>query len=118
MRPDDARRILTEEEPERPDASARAARPTLNARKPLLWIAALICLALLAATGAERWTLLREQQTIAQTRIENTRIQRDMEQTRQAVSQAQTPGAIEREARNLGYIRPGDTPVIIAQPHP
>jgi cell division protein FtsB len=110
-----------EEEPERPDGSPRApltSEATLYARKPLLWIAALICLALLAATGAERWTLWNEEQAVAQTRMENARLQLDIDQTRQAVSQAQTPDAIERAARGLGYIRPGDTPVIIAQPQP
>ncbi len=116
MRPVDTRRILTEEEPGRPDAPPYA--PPRNARKPLLWIAALICLALLAATGGETWTLWQEQQAIAQTRSDNQRIQRDMQQTRQAIGQAQSPSVIEREARNLGYIRPGDIPVIIAQPHP
>jgi hypothetical protein len=34
------------------------------------------------------------------------------------VDQAQSPDVIEREARNLGYIYPGETPVIIAQPQP
>ncbi|HZC06432.1 MAG TPA: septum formation initiator family protein [Ktedonobacterales bacterium] len=116
MRPEDTRRILAEEETERPDRPPYA-QPR-NARKPLLWVAALICLALLAATGGETWTLWQEQQTVAQTRSENQRIERDIEQTRQAARQAQTPSVIEREARNLGYIRPGDTPVIIAQPHP
>jgi hypothetical protein len=34
------------------------------------------------------------------------------------VNQAQSPDVIEREARNLGYIQPGDTPVVIARPQP
>jgi cell division protein FtsB len=55
---------------------------------------------------------------VAQARGENQRIERDIQQTRQAVNEAQAPGVIEREARNLGYIRPGETPVIIAQPRP
>ena len=121
MRADDARRILNTEEPERPDSppDPPLAAPTrLNVRKPMLWIAALICLALLVATGAEQWTLWQEQQAVEQTRVENMRLQLDIDQTRQAVAQAQTPDAIERAARNLGYIFPGDTPVIVAQPHP
>ena len=85
-------------------------------RKPLVWLATLICLALLAATGGETWSLWQTQQAVMQTRGENQRIERDIQQTRQAVDQAQSPGVIEREARNLGYIEPGDTPVIIAQP--
>ena len=121
MRADDARRILRAEEPERPDSPpypSLAAPARLNVRKPMLWIAALICLTLLIATGAEQWTLWREQQAVGQARIENMRLQLDIDQTRQAVAQAQTPDAIERAARNLGYIFPGDTPVIVAQPHP
>lgn len=84
----------------------------------MLWIAGLICLALLIAAGAEQWTLWREQQAVAQTRLDNMRIQLDIDQTRQALAQAQTPDAIEREARRLGYIRPGETPIIIAQAQP
>ncbi len=120
MRVDEPQRILMEGEPAptaEPGATPREAQAS-RARKPLRWAAALICLALLAATGAERWTLWQEQQTVAQTQRENARLQRDIAQTRQAVSQAQTPDAIERAARHLGYIRPGDTPVIIAQPQP
>ena len=129
MRPDDTRRILAEEEPERLDGSLRTAyaprRAALRARsampaarKTLLWIAALICLALLAATAGETWSLWREQQMVAQTGAENQRIERDIQQTQQAIRQAQSPAVIEREARNLGYIRPGETSVIIAQPQP
>ena len=105
MRPDDARRILPEDDAlERADGASRDALPDGLAtrepparpmRKPLVWLAALICLALLAATGGETWSLWQAQQ---------------------AVDQAQSPGVIEREARHLGYIEPGDTPVIIAQP--
>ena len=119
MRADDARRILNGEEPERPDspdAPPPAATERLNLRKPMLLFAALICLALLTATGAERWTLWQEQQVVAQTRAENQRIQRDIDQTQQAATQAQTPDAIQRAARNLGFIFPGDTPVIITHP--
>ena len=117
MQADDPQRILVEgvsASVEQRDATVRGSR----ARRPLRWAAALICLALLAATGAERWTLWQEQQTVTQTQHENARLERDIAQTRQAVSQAQTPDAIERAARHLGYIRPGDTPVIIAQPQP
>ncbi|HEX2350191.1 MAG TPA: septum formation initiator family protein [Ktedonobacterales bacterium] len=122
-RPQDARRILPEGVPALPDgalenAPATVQPPTRPVRKPLLWLAALICLALLAATGGETWSLWQAQQAVAQTRSDNQRIERDIQQTQQAVSQAQSPGVIEREARNLGYIYPGDTPVVIAQPQP
>ena len=121
MRADDTRRILRREELKRLDGSPDpllTATERLNVRKPMLLIAALICLAMLTATGAERWTLSQEQQAVEQTRAENTRIQLDIDQTRQAATQAQTPDAIERAARNLGFIFPGDTPVIITQPQP
>ena len=84
MRADDTQRILTEEGPQRPDGSSRVAPPARAVRKPLLWIAALICLALLAATAGEMWTLGHERQMVAQTRSENQRIARDIQQTRQA----------------------------------
>ena len=120
MRPDDARRILPEGASARSSAGAltMGQPPMRPVRKPLLWLAALICLALLAATGGETWSLWQAQQAVAQTRSDNQRIERDIQQTRQAVSQAQSPDVIEREARNLGYIEPGDTPVIIARPQP
>jgi len=118
MRVDEPQRILTEGASEPTADPAPRGRQGSRAQRPLRWAAALICLALLAATGAERWTLWQEQQTVAQTQAENAGLQRDIEQTRRAVSQAQTPDAIERAARHLGYIRPGDTPVIIAQSQP
>ncbi len=122
-RPQDARRILPVGVSAPPDgalenAPATVQPPARPVRKPLLWLAALICLALLAATGGGTWSLWQAQQAVAQTRSDNQRIERDIQQTQQAVNQAQTPGAIEREARNLGYIYPGDTPVVIAQPQP
>lgn len=118
MRADDTRRILVEAGAERPAGASRTLETTLNARKPMIWIAALICLALLTGAGAEQWTLWREQQAVEQARMENMRMQLDIDETRQALAQAQTPAAIERSARRLGYIYPGDTPIIIAQPHP
>ncbi len=119
MRADDEQRILTEEdELERLGDPPGAPPRAVNVRKLLLWIGALSCLALLIATGGETWTLWREQQAVTQARVENARIQRDIQQTGQAISQAQSPAAIEREARDLGYIRPGETPIIIAQPQP
>lgn len=121
MRADDTRRILRREEPKRLDGSPDpllTATERLNVRKPMLLIGALICLALLTAIGAERWTLWQEQQAVAQTHAENQRLQRDTEQAQQAAAQAQTPDAIERAARNMGFIFPGDTPVIITQPQP
>lgn len=120
MRPDDARRILPEGASARPsqDAQATGQPPARPVRKPLLWLAALICLALLAATGGETWSLWQAQQAVAQTQSDNQRIERDIQQTQQAVNQAQSPDVIEREARNLGYIEPGDTPVVIARPQP
>lgn len=122
-RPQDARRILPEDVSARRDDVSEGDPATIQpparpVRKPLLWLAALICLALLAATGGETWSLWQAQQAVTQMRSDNQRIERDIQQTRQAVSQAQSPGAIEREARNLGYIYPGDTPVVIAQPQP
>ena len=122
-RPQDTRRILPEGVSARPDGAledtpATVQPPARPVRRPLLWLAALICLALLAATGGETWSLWQAQQAVAQTRSDNQRIERDIQQTQQAVNQAQSPGVIEREARNLGYIYPGDTPVVIAQPQP
>lgn len=120
MRPDDARRILPEGAVARPaeGAPATSQPPARPVHKPLWWLAALICLALLAATGGETWSLWQAQQAVAQTRSDNQRIERDIQQTQQAVGQAQSPDVIEREARNLGYIEPGDTPVVIARPQP
>lgn len=119
-----ARRILTGEmasegaAADAPDAPASPTRAPLSARALMLWAAALACFALLVFSSAERWSLWQEQQAVAQTQAENLRIQLDIDQTRGAVAQAERPETIERMARRLGYIRPGDTPVIIAVARP
>lgn len=94
------------------------ARPSWDVRRPMLVIAAALVLILLVATGIERWTLWQEQQAVARAQAQNAQLQRDIAQTRQAVTLAQQPAMIEREARRLGYIRPGDTPIIVVTHQP
>jgi hypothetical protein len=49
------------------------------------------------------------QAQLAGVRTEHDRLQREL-------AAAGTPGALVREARRLGYIYPGETPWVIAQP--
>jgi len=94
------------------DTGEPGSRPAL-ATRALLWATLAICMALVVATASETWQRVGIERQTAQTRAQNSAMQRDTQQTQHATTIAQSPDTIEREARNWGYIRPGDTPVII-----
>lgn len=79
----------------------------------LLWALLVICGALLVATLSE---LLAASDADAQARAvaaRNAALRQDIAATQRAVAAAQQPATIEREARDWGYIRPGDQPIIV-----
>ncbi|MEO7001072.1 MAG: septum formation initiator family protein [Ktedonobacterales bacterium] len=101
--------------PEQPERD-RDQAPVPHARlgtHALLWVTLAICVALLVATASETWTRSSIERQAAQTRAQNIAIQQDTHQTQQEIAVAKSPATIEREARAWGYIRHGDTPVLI-----
>lgn len=96
---------------------AAPVRPSL-AQRTLPWAVLVICAALLVATGSEAWTRHGIEQQVSAARASNAALQRDVTTTQQAVQAAQSPAAIERQARAWGYIRAGDHPFIIVTPSP
>ena len=93
---------------------SRPLRPTIGSRTITLWVTMAICVALLVATAGEVWARISVERQVAQTQSQNARIRQDIHTTQQQVTQANSPATIEREARAWGYVRPGETPVIIA----
>jgi cell division protein FtsB len=80
----------------------------------VMWVTGLVCLAFLFGTLTQAWTnnqlmqqLQKEQQKLQQAQTQHDRLV-------QAASYYNDPYVIESEARQqLGYIRPGEQPVII-----
>lgn len=87
-------------------------------QRTLLWAVLVICASLAVATASEAWTRHGIEQQVAAARERNAALQRDVTATQRAVQAAQSPAAIEREARAWGYIRAGDHPVIVVTQAP
>ncbi|GAC1387443.1 MAG: hypothetical protein NVSMB33_17030 [Ktedonobacteraceae bacterium] len=91
----------------------RARRSSLFTQT-IIWITGLICLALLLASLAQAWSnsqLMQRVQT-AQQQLEQT--QQHHTALTKLAAHYQDPFVIENEARQqLGYIRPGEHPVVI-----
>jgi cell division protein FtsB len=106
MRPLERRRIMLERSPDR-DALLRRA---------MAWVILGICALLLVGTVGE--TLARasvaEQVAAARQRVQS--LQGDIQTTQRAIDVASSDAEIERQARQWGYIRPGDQPFIVVTP--
>lgn len=80
----------------------------------VMWVTGLICLAFLFGSLAQAWSnsqlmqqLQSEQQKLQQAQVQHGRLA-------QAANHYQDPSVIESEARQqLGYIRPGEQPVMV-----
>ena len=83
------------------------------ARRTMLWAVLVMCGALLVAILSEAWTRSGVDAQMAAAQARNAALRQDVVATQHAVQQAQSPDAIEREARAWGYIRPGDHPVLV-----
>ncbi len=100
----------------------RAALPT-EPKPPLLsrviiWGMVAICGLLLLATLGEAWTVYRLNQQIAANQQAAAQLQAQNQQLSSSVQQLQQPSTIEQEARRLGYIFPGDQPVVVVTTTP
>jgi len=91
----------------------RARRSSLFTRT-VIWFTGLVCLAFLLATFAQAWS---NSQLVTRVHTAQQQYQQVQNQNTQLNAQAnhyKDPSVIEREAREqLGYIRPGEHPVII-----
>ncbi len=91
----------------------RARRSSLFTRT-VIWLTGLVCLAFLLATFAQAWS---NSQLMTRVQVAQQQYQQVQNQNTQLNAQAnhyKDPSVVEREAREqLGYIRPGEHPVII-----
>lgn len=80
----------------------------------VMWITGLVCVAFLLGSLAQAWS---NSQLMQKVQISQHKLQQLQDQHRhltQATDHYQDPSVIESEARQqLGYIRPGDQPVVI-----
>jgi len=83
--------------------------------KTVIWVTGLICLAFLLGSLAQAWS---NSQLIQQVQTEQQQTQRLSAYHNHLTQQAahyQDPSVVESEARQqLGYIRPGEHPIVIA----
>lgn len=108
VQPIDWRRIIEEG-----THALRATRAALIQRT-LLWAMLVICATLLVATVSEAWAHADAQARVQAARAHNAALRRDVETTQRAIQVAQSPDAIERQARAWGYSRPGEHPIVVA----
>jgi len=87
-------------------------RPSLLART-IVWVTAALCALLILATIGEAWTVQRFHQQIDANQQEVNQLQTQQQSLTQSIQQLQQAETIEQEARKLGYIFPGDQPVVI-----
>lgn len=92
-------------------------KPPLLSRLILGGTAA-ICGLLLLATLGEAWTVHRLKQQITANQQAVDQLQAQNQQLSGANQQLQQPSTIEEEARKLGFIFPGDQPVVVATSTP
>ncbi|HEY7358243.1 MAG TPA: septum formation initiator family protein [Ktedonobacterales bacterium] len=92
-------------------------KPPLMTRL-ILWGTAAICGLLILATLGEVWTVHRLNQQIDVNQQAANQLQAQNQQLSNSVQQLQQPSTIEQEARKLGFIFPGDQPVVVVTTTP
>ena len=91
----------------------RARRSSLFTRT-IIWLTGLICLAFLLATFAQAWSNSQLMARVHEAQQQYQQVQNQNTQLNAQANHYKAPSVIEREAREqLGYIRPGEHPVII-----
>lgn len=98
---------------EEPAGRARARRHSLFTQT-VMWITGLICIAFLLGSLAQAWSNSQLMQKVQNDQQKLQQLQSQHAQLNQQVGYYKDPAVIESEARQqLGYIRPGDQPVVI-----
>ena len=91
----------------------RARRSSLFTQT-IIWITGLICLAFLLGTMAQAWSNSQLMQNVQKAQQQLQQVQDQNAYLHRQASYYKDPFVIENEARQqLGYIRPGEHPVII-----
>ena len=98
-------------------AAPAGPKPSLLARL-IIWGTAAICGLLILATLGEAWTVHRLNQQIAANQQAANQLQQQNQQLSSSIQQLQQASTIEQEARKLGFIFPGDQPVVIVTSTP
>ncbi|HKF37285.1 MAG TPA: septum formation initiator family protein [Ktedonobacteraceae bacterium] len=98
---------------EEPAGRLRARRSSLFSQT-IVWVTALICMAFLLGSLVQAWSNSQLMQRVQEARQQTQQLQAYHGRLVQQAKQYQDPSVIESEARQqLGYIRPGEHPVII-----
>lgn len=98
---------------EEPAGRARARRHSLFTQT-VMWITGLICIAFLLGSLAQAWSNSQLMQKVQNDQQKLQQLQSQHAQLSQQAGYYKDPAVIESEARQqLGYIRPGDQPVVI-----
>lgn len=110
--PEGPRRAALREEREEALALTAEPRPPLISRV-IVWCTVIICLLLLLATFGQAWNVYGLNQQVAAQQQAVQQLADQNQQLQSAIRVLQEPGTIEQEARRLGYIYPGDQPVVV-----
>lgn len=92
-------------------------KPSLLARL-IVWGTMAICGLLILATLGEVWTVHRLHQQVNASQQAASQLQNQNRALATQIAQLQQPETIEYEARQLGYIYPGDHPVVVVTTQP
>ena len=98
-------------------AAPAGPKPPLLTRL-IIWGTAAICGLLILATLGEAWTVHRLNQQIVANQQAANQLQQQNQQLSNSIQQLQQASTIEQEARKLGFIFPGDQPVVIVTSTP
>ena len=91
----------------------RARRSSLFTRT-IIWVTGLVCMAFLLGSLAQAWSNSQLIQRVEKEQQQTQQLQAYHDRLEQQVNNYQDPFVIESEARQeLGYIRPGDYPLVI-----
>ncbi|HEY7126323.1 MAG TPA: septum formation initiator family protein [Ktedonobacterales bacterium] len=110
--PEGPRRAALREEREEALALIAEPRPPLISRV-IVWCTVIICLLLLLATFGQAWNVYGLNQQVITQQQAVQRLEDQNQQLQSAIQVLQEPDTIEQEARRLGYIYPGDQPVVV-----
>jgi cell division protein FtsB len=92
-------------------------RPSLLARV-IVWGTMAICALLILATLGEAWTVHQLHQQVNASQQAANQLQNQNRTLATQIAQLQQTETIENEARQLGYIYPGDQPVVVVTAQP
>jgi cell division protein FtsB len=92
-------------------------KPSLLARI-IVWGTMATCALLILATIGEAWTVHQLNQQVADSQQQNAQLRAQNQAIATSITQLQQPETIEQEARQLGYIYPGDQPVVVVTTQP